>query len=132
MRWWRKAAEQGDSWAQFSLGVAYWNGEGVSEDKREAVRWWRKAAERGNAASQSNLGIAYTVGDGVITDMREAYIWLSIAKANGDENASKAFREANWRDSLSQSEIRSAQKEAAQRMEEIDRRKENHDKKFSQ
>ena len=127
VRWIRKAVEQGHADAQYALGHAYHFGKGVAEDKREAARWYRKAAEQGHALAQSILGAAYYLGEGVITDMREAYIWLSIAKANGNEDASKVFSETNWRNDLTQSEIRSAQKEAAQRMEEIDRRKSEQD-----
>ena len=47
--WYRKAAEQGDAEAQYNLGLAYWLGDGISEDKPQAVYWWSKAAEQGNA-----------------------------------------------------------------------------------
>ena len=122
VRWYRKAAEQGFALAQLKLGFAYDKGEGVAEDKREAVRWYRAAAEQGHSPAQFHLGSAYMLGEGVITDEREAYIWLSIAKANGDEASSVALEQSTWWN-LTQSEIRSAQKEAAQRLEEIDRRK---------
>ena len=36
----RKKAEQGDATAQKNLGDAYWEGEGVPEDKAEAVKWF--------------------------------------------------------------------------------------------
>ena len=72
--------------------------------------------------AQLILGNAYYTGDGVITDKREAYIWYSIAKANGDERAANNLRENNWHNYLSQAEIRSAQKEAARRMESIENR----------
>ena len=32
--------------AQYDLGVCYYYGYGVPEDRNEAVRWWRKAAEQ--------------------------------------------------------------------------------------
>ena len=47
VRWYRKAAEQGDADAQCMLGVAYENGRGVKQDASEAVWWYRKAAEQG-------------------------------------------------------------------------------------
>ena len=50
----KKAAEQGDVKAQFNLGVMYAWGEGVPEDKAEAVRWYRMAAEQGDAGAQYN------------------------------------------------------------------------------
>ena len=48
VRWYRKAADQGDADAQFCLGVMYYNGNGVKQDYAEAVRWYFKAAEQGH------------------------------------------------------------------------------------
>ncbi|MDA8015074.1 MAG: sel1 repeat family protein [Gammaproteobacteria bacterium] len=129
VRWYRKSAEQGFAEGQTNLALTYYIGVGVIEDHRESSRWFRKAAEQGNASAQFHLGVAYLVGNGITPNKRESYIWFSIAKANGDESASKNL-EKNWRKFLSQQEIRSAEKEAAQRLEEIDRRKDEHDKKF--
>jgi TPR repeat protein len=62
----RNAAEQGHAVAQFNLGYACDNGEGVPEDKAEAVKWFRLAAEQGFADAQFNLGYAYDFGKGVL------------------------------------------------------------------
>ena len=43
----RQAAERGDAKAQYSLGVAYFKGEGVQKNYTEAVKWSLKAAEQG-------------------------------------------------------------------------------------
>ena len=48
----RQAAEQGDTTAQFNLGVRYATGEGVPQDDAEAVQWYRLAAEQGLANAQ--------------------------------------------------------------------------------
>ena len=53
VRWYRLAAEQGLAEAQFILGFAYYNGEGVPQDFAEAVRWVRLAAEQGYARRSS-------------------------------------------------------------------------------
>ncbi|MDR1297836.1 MAG: hypothetical protein LBO05_10800, partial [Deltaproteobacteria bacterium] len=45
--WWTKAAENGLPEAQFLLGCAYADGNGVSAEMDEAVRWWRLAAAQG-------------------------------------------------------------------------------------
>lgn len=47
MEWYRKAAEQENSRAQYSLGQCYHYGRGVEVNKQEAVKWYRKAAELG-------------------------------------------------------------------------------------
>ena len=64
----KKAAEQGDAYAQFYLGMIYDNGEGVPEDDKEAVKWYRLAAEQGHTDVQTNLGVMYANGEGVLQD----------------------------------------------------------------
>ena len=59
LKWYRKAAEQGDASAQYNLGNGYRRGKGVTQDYAEAANWYRKAAEQGNAWAQSNLGVMY-------------------------------------------------------------------------
>ena len=49
--WFRKAAEQGHAYAQYSLGWVYWK-RGRSN---EAKRWWREAADQGHASAQRDL-----------------------------------------------------------------------------
>jgi TPR repeat protein len=50
VKWYRKAAEQGDAPAQFNLGNSYANGEGVAKDAVEAAKWpsrlWNSTAMR--------------------------------------------------------------------------------------
>ncbi len=125
MQWWRQAAEQGLTEAQFNLALTYWNGDGVAKNQREAIRWFRKAAEQGDAEAQYNLALAYWNGAGVITDKHEAYIWFSISKANGYNTAAGNLHNVDWRNYFSQEAIRSAQKEAARRLEAIEKRREN-------
>ena len=56
VKWYTKAAEQGDANAQYSLGYMYANGQGVPQDYKQAVMWFTKAAEQGDADAQYNLG----------------------------------------------------------------------------
>jgi Sel1 repeat len=63
-------AEQGNAYAQFSLGVMYANGQGVTQDYKEAVEWYRRSAEQGFAIAQSNLGVMYANGRGVSQDYK--------------------------------------------------------------
>ena len=51
----RKVAEQGDADAQYDLGLCYYSGDGVEQDKSEAVKWSRKAAEQGHQGLRSPL-----------------------------------------------------------------------------
>ena len=66
MRWYRKAAEQGNDDAQYELGRAYYYGNGVEEDDAEAVKWYKKAAEQGNSDAADmleNIDIEYDIDD---------------------------------------------------------------------
>jgi TPR repeat protein len=79
VNWCRKAAEQGDSDAQYSLGYCYENGEGVKPDAGEAAGWYRKAAEQNNSDGQYALGECYYNGVGVKQDYAEAVNWYRKA-----------------------------------------------------
>ncbi|MDP4658109.1 MAG: sel1 repeat family protein [Opitutales bacterium] len=81
VRWFRKAAEQGDPDGEYYVGRAYDSGKGVSEDKVQAVKWYRKAAEKGVAIAQYMLGHAYETGEGVAKDEIEAYAYFNLAGA---------------------------------------------------
>ena len=83
VKWYRKAAEQGDAEAQFYLGLCYSNGDGVAKDLKEAAKWWRKAAEQGEAAAQYNLGVCYSNGNGVAKNYQEAVKWYRKAAEQG-------------------------------------------------
>ena len=48
----RKAAEQGDAEAQFSLGVCYANGRDVQRADAEALKWYRRAADQDHVLAQ--------------------------------------------------------------------------------
>ncbi len=85
-------AEEGDAKAQFSLGVFYSSGEGVTQDDKEAVKWWTKSAEQGNAWAQSNLGACYIKGIGVTQDYKEAVKWWKKSAMQGNEGAKKELQ----------------------------------------
>ena len=55
VQWYRKAAEQGNAEAQFSLASMYEEGRGVVKDSTLAVQWYRKAAEQGDTTAQKSL-----------------------------------------------------------------------------
>lgn len=80
-------ADQGHAIAQFFLGDAYSNGEGVLQDKKEAVKWYSLAAEQGDADAQFNLGAAYYNGEGVFQDLVIAYKWINLAAYSGKQGA---------------------------------------------
>ena len=62
VKWYRKAAELGDTKAMTDLGHKYANGYGVIQDHKEALKWFRKAAELGNTSAMFSLGFIYDHG----------------------------------------------------------------------
>jgi TPR repeat protein len=87
MRWYRKAADQGNAAAQTNIGYLYYRGWGVAQDYAEAMRWYRKAADQGNATAQNNIGELYYFGHGVPTDFSQAMIWYRKAADQGNAAA---------------------------------------------
>jgi len=59
VKWYRRAADQGADYAQYSLATMYEEGNGVEQDFKQAARWYRQAAEHGNQQAQNNLGWLY-------------------------------------------------------------------------
>lgn len=82
-KWYRKAAEQGNSSAQINLGAMYAEGQGVAQDFQEALVWYREAAQQGEAVACFNLGVMYIEGQGVARDFQEALKWYRQAAAQG-------------------------------------------------
>ena len=81
---WRPLAEQGDSYAQYNLGLMYDYGEGVIEDDTQAIYLFRKAAEQGHAKAQYNLGVMYESGRGIAKDDTQAVYWFRKAAEQGE------------------------------------------------
>ena len=82
--WYKKAAEQGDAWAQNKIGWLYQNGYGVIQDYAKAFEWYKKAAEQGNADAQGNLGFFYYNGYGVVQNYAKAFEWYKKAAEQGN------------------------------------------------
>ena len=78
---------QGNSVAQYKLGVIYHNGQGVPEDDAQAAVWYRKAAEQGDAAAQTYLGWMYDIGYGVLQNYAQATVWYRKAVEQRDADA---------------------------------------------
>jgi len=82
--WFRKAAAQGVSSAEFQMGQLYDFGFGVAQDDRLALDWYRKAAGHGSAAAERSIGDFYAKGRAVTTDPVEAARWYRRG-ADGDD-----------------------------------------------
>jgi hypothetical protein len=80
VKWFRKAAEQGNAPAQCYLGLYYAH---IDIDEAEAVKWFRKAAEQGEPIAQGNLGELYCMGRGVPQNYAEGVKWLRKSAEQG-------------------------------------------------
>jgi len=89
VKWYRRAAEQGEANAQNDLGYIYYSGHGLPKDYAEAVKWYRKAAEQGEAPAQYNLGLMYAEGVGVLKNETEALAWYNVSAVSGFDIAVK-------------------------------------------
>jgi len=81
----RREAEQGDAQAQYTLGGAYYNGNGVARNLVEGTKWLLKAAEQGYAPAQCDFGAMYEKGvPGVEQSYQDALKWFRKAAEQGD------------------------------------------------
>ncbi len=83
-------AEQGDSAAQFNLGLIYANGRGVAKNDIQALIWYTKAAHQVHARAQANLAFMYATGRAVPQDLITAYMWASLAMTHAKGSTREA------------------------------------------
>lgn len=88
LSWYRKAADQGQALAQYSLGVMYTNGQGVLPDHATAFSWYQKAAAQGNANAQTSLGAMYYNGQ----DYAAAVSWYRKSADQGNATAQNTLK----------------------------------------
>ena len=86
------AANQAYVDAQYDLGLRYYYGNGVAENKQKAVEWFQKAANQGDADAQYHLGYCYAHGDGVAKNTEKAVEWYQKAAEQGHEEAIGALK----------------------------------------
>ena len=87
----KKAAEQGNSYAQNLLGTYYKEGCFVNKNYIEAIDWYMRAAEQDNPQAQFNLGECYEYGYGVMANRDKAREWYEKAAEKGLTSAIKAL-----------------------------------------
>jgi TPR repeat protein len=80
-------AQKGFIAQQIELAEAYFTGEGVAQDVKQAAYWFQKAAEAGNPEAQNLVGYLYEAGVGVPADPARALHWYQLAAASGSSDA---------------------------------------------
>lgn len=79
--------ENGNTEAQFWLGLMHSNGIGVTKNLKKGIFWYQMAAEKGDAYSQYNLGQIYRQGQSSVRDPKKAIKWYQRAASQGDPEA---------------------------------------------
>ena len=79
LEWFRKSAEQGNTFAQLYLATSYLIGRGVPRSDLEALAWLQKAANQGNYLAQCFLGGMYEDGQVVPQSVKAAMGWYRKA-----------------------------------------------------
>lgn len=108
----KKAAYQGDAWAQNNLGVAFSDGEGVTADETMAFRWYSESAAQNYEMGKFNLAYSYERGAGTAADPEFAkkifrhlscwespIAWYKAGEAAGEDQISGLYyeRSANFK-----------------------------------
>ena len=83
MKWFQKAAQQGDPGAMYRIGYLYHMGQGVQKSIPESARWFIKSAAAGFAVAQYTAGTLYRDGFGVNQSDAEALRWFMYAAEQG-------------------------------------------------
>ena len=127
IQWYERASESGDHDAQNELAFLYYVGRGVEQNFTASYKWFEKAAIGGLAVAQYNVGIMWYTGNGVEKpDMIQAYTWLSLAAANGHQDASAASKYIET--VLDASELKQGQQQATLLYDQINAQKTETDK----
>ena len=108
----RKSAECGYAVSMNTLGLRYYDGNGIDKDKVVADIWFLRAAKAGNAAGQYNIADSFLNGEtGVPKDRKEALYWLEKSAAQGYENAIEKLAEIDEQDKKLQKNERAKEKD---------------------
>lgn len=94
IEWYKTGAEKyNDGYCQNSLGLRYYNGEGVKQSYSDAFFYFKRAAENGDSSGERNLGYCYMNGYGTIKNLESARYWLEKAVEDDNESAQESLDE---------------------------------------
>ena len=87
LRWFLRAAEQGDAEAMNMVGRCHENGWGACVDLCAAAHWYRQSAARGHDWGEYNLANLLFDGRGIAADRSAALVWYLRAASQGHARA---------------------------------------------
>ena len=87
LKFWKLAAEQGDTRAMTNIGLKYGDEQNALYDLKESVKWLQIAAENNETHGQFFLAYHYHFGIGVTKDYQQAMKWYLLSAAQGSLRA---------------------------------------------
>lgn len=87
-----KNALIGNSESQYSLGMAYLNGEGIEINYFETLKWFKLSALKGNMNAYYQLGICFENGYGTYKDKNRANYYYLQASNLGHKKAKEKIK----------------------------------------
>ena len=110
-------AKKGNPHYQYALGDCYFHGDGVKQNRAEAVKWYRKAAEQGLSVAQDALKKIASDETSGRTNRAKAELAKRENPAEKEEAWNKKYREEvnRQREADAAAQRKQAQREQAQR-----------------
>jgi len=84
-------AKKGDQWAQYTLGNMYFDGDGVTQNYKQAYNWYMQSAKQGNEYAQFFIGYMYKQGNGIEKDETKSFKWFQQAALSNHPGAQSAL-----------------------------------------
>ena len=82
VKWFQKAADQGNAAGEYGLGLMFGKGEGVKQDNAKALDYVTRAAEKDHSDAVSALATIYTKGGlGLEPNLEKGEYWTARAAA---------------------------------------------------
>ena len=89
-KYFKKAADLGDSNAQNMVGICFQRGIGVAGDPQQAFQWYLKSANQQNPRGELSVAQCYENGLGVKESLEESTAWYNKVAATDNESTEKA------------------------------------------
>jgi uncharacterized protein len=93
VKWFTKAAEQGNADGEYGLGVMYQLGRGGPQDTSSAMKWFELAAKQGKVEAQFQLARIYDTSQGPTKNPAMAVKYYQEAAAKGQPAAALRLAE---------------------------------------
>ena len=87
VKWFKKAASQGNVGAIYYYGYLKFNGMGTSQDKAGGIKYLELASKKGFPMADYQLGKIYLEGDGMEKDTEKAFSYFKNAANHGNADA---------------------------------------------